>query len=207
VRLRAVTVPPVIVPFALACASGVLSCLAFPPVGLWPLAFLAPWPLALAEARALVASDRIADAHAAIDRAAAAGASAFDVLLARASVAASDEDHAASERHAREAIASAPARPTPTSTSPPSPTTALNPPYAARSGIRVPRSAPTPRRPLLLHTPRRSFCPQAFRSARARALLLVTRLCSVARIPAFCPLAPHTPTGLILGRGPSLLLF
>jgi type IV pilus assembly protein PilF len=69
-----------------------------------------PWPLALAEARALVASDRIADAHAAIDRAAAAGASAFDVLLARASVAASDEDHAASERHAREAIASAPAR-------------------------------------------------------------------------------------------------
>jgi type IV pilus assembly protein PilF len=69
-----------------------------------------PWPLALAEARALVASERIADAHVAIDRAAAAGASAFEVLLARASVAASDEDHAASERHAREAIATAPAR-------------------------------------------------------------------------------------------------
>ena len=49
-RLRAVTVPPVIVPFALACASGLLSCLAFPPVGLWPLAFIAPWPLALAVA-------------------------------------------------------------------------------------------------------------------------------------------------------------
>jgi apolipoprotein N-acyltransferase len=45
-----VTVPPVIVPFALACASGLLSCLAFPPVGLWPLAFIAPWPLALAVA-------------------------------------------------------------------------------------------------------------------------------------------------------------
>jgi apolipoprotein N-acyltransferase len=40
----------VIIPFALACASGFLSCLAFPPVGLWPLAFLAPWPLALAVA-------------------------------------------------------------------------------------------------------------------------------------------------------------
>jgi hypothetical protein len=111
------------------------------------------------------------------------------------------------QHFAARAFASAPARPTPTSTSPPSPTTALNPPYAARSGIRVPRSAPTPRRPLLLHTPRRSFCPQAFRSARARALLLVTRLCSVARIPAFCPLAPHTPTGRILGRESSLLLF
>ena len=44
------TVPAAIVPLALACASALLSCLAFPPVGLWPLALLAPWPLALAVA-------------------------------------------------------------------------------------------------------------------------------------------------------------
>jgi type IV pilus assembly protein PilF len=69
-----------------------------------------PWPLALAEARALVASDRIADAYAAIDRAASAGAPEVEVLLARASVAGSNEDYAASERHARAAIASAPTR-------------------------------------------------------------------------------------------------
>lgn len=67
-----------------------------------------PWPLALAEARALLASDRSRDAAASIDRAASDGAPEVEVLLARASEAASGADHAASERHARAAIASAP---------------------------------------------------------------------------------------------------
>lgn len=67
-----------------------------------------PWPLALAEARALLASDRRRDAAAAIDRAASDGAPEVEVLLARASAASSDKDHAASERHARAAIAVAP---------------------------------------------------------------------------------------------------
>lgn len=67
-----------------------------------------PWPLALAEARALLASNRSRDAAASIDRAASDGAPEVEVLLVRAAAAASGEDHAASECHARAAIAAAP---------------------------------------------------------------------------------------------------
>lgn len=67
-----------------------------------------PWPPWLAEARALLASDRSRDAAASIDRAASAGAPEVEVLLACASVAASAEDYVASERHARAAIVAAP---------------------------------------------------------------------------------------------------
>ncbi|MFM8639660.1 MAG: alkaline phosphatase family protein [Planctomycetota bacterium] len=67
-----------------------------------------PWQLALAEARVLVALDRCEDAAASIDRAASAAAPQLDVLLARASLAESEERYADSERHARAAIDAGP---------------------------------------------------------------------------------------------------
>ena len=85
------------------------------------------------------------------------------------------------------------ARPTSTSTSIPDPATPLTS-HTDPSGARFSRSAAT----LLL------IAPSIRSGSRSRAFLLASRPYSSRKRLCFCPRAPHTPTGRILGRGLSL---